>query len=97
MDDLAVRVSVRFALSYAVGFTRLRYGRNDGYLSGLDIIRCRVCDAAKKLERSNKTDSVTHQPPIVTRSFSLIIIIYYLLFITYFFWLDDLTKQNRSG
>ncbi len=31
---------------------------------------CRVRDAVRIFYRSYETDSVTHQPPIVTRSFS---------------------------
>ncbi len=33
-------------------------------------MRYRFSDAAKMFKGSNETDSVTHQPPMVTRSFS---------------------------
>ena len=39
-------------------------------LQGLAHFFCRVRDAARVFERSNETCSVTHQPPIVTRSFN---------------------------
>ena len=39
-------------------------------LTQLAYFSCRVCDEPKKFERSNETCCVTHQPLIVTRSFS---------------------------